>query len=149
VTATSPTGPWSGPHWVKNWYVDPSPMFENDSMYYLSPDNNGSFLLGTMNPETGAYYTPLQRIAGGLGGSSPEGPHMYKINGKYYLMSAEGGTGYDHREVMQRSDSPRGPFEASPINPVVSHRNAPSHPSPERFYKTKSQNYFDTCIYYA
>ncbi len=128
VTSTNPAGPWSDPHWVGNWYVDPSLMFENDSMYYLSPDNEGSFLLGTMDPETGTFYTPLEKIAEGLGGSSPEGPHLYKINEYYYLMSAEGGTGYDHREIMQRCSSPWGPYEASPINPITSHRNAPNNP---------------------
>ena len=71
---------------------------------------------------------PLKQIASGLGGSSPEGPHLYKINGYYYLMSAEGGTGYDHREVIQRSKSPWGPYEASPINPVLSHMNDPDNP---------------------
>jgi len=128
VTATNPAGPWSDPHWVNNWYVDPSLMFENDSAYFLSPDNNGSFLLGTLNPNTGTFIKPLEKIAEGLGGPAPEGPHMYKIKEYYYLMSAEGGTGYEHREVIQRSKSPWGPFAASPINPVISHMNAPDNP---------------------
>lgn len=128
VTATNPAGPWSDPHWLNNWYVDPSLMFENDSVYYLSPDNKGSFLTGTLDLKTNKHHKPLRLIAAGLGGSSPEGPHMYKINDYYYLMSAEGGTGYEHREVIQRSKSPYGPFEASPINPVASNMNAPNHP---------------------
>jgi alpha-N-arabinofuranosidase len=53
---------------------------------------------------------------------------MYKVNDYYYLMSAEGGTGYEHREVIQRSKSPYGPFEASPFNPVASNMKAPQHP---------------------
>ena len=128
VTATNPAGPWSDPHWLNNWYVDPSLMFENDSVYYLSPDNKGSFLVGTLDIKTDKFHKPLKLVAAGLGGSAPEGPHMYKVNDYYYLMSAEGGTGYQHREVIQRSKSPYGPFEASPINPVVSNMNAPDHP---------------------
>jgi alpha-N-arabinofuranosidase len=128
VTAKKPAGPWSDPVWVGNWNVDPSIMFTNDSMYWVSPDNNGSFMIGTMNPATGKFIKPLKKIASGLGGSSPEGPHMYKINDYYYLMSAEGGTGYQHREVIQRSKSPWGPFEASPVNPVVSNMNNPESP---------------------
>ncbi|HEY3369321.1 MAG TPA: glycoside hydrolase family 43 protein [Prolixibacteraceae bacterium] len=128
VTATNPAGPWSDPHWFNEWYVDPSLMFENDSVYYLSPDNKGSFLTGTMDLKTDRFHHPLKKIAAGLGGSAPEGPHMYKINDYYYLMSAEGGTGYQHREVIQRSKSPYGPFEASPLNPVISNMNAPRHP---------------------
>ena len=128
VTATNPAGPWSEPVWIGYWYVDPSFMFENDSTYYLSPDNKGSFLFGTMDIKTGKFIKPLKTIAAGLGGTSPEGPHIYKMKGYYYLMSAEGGTGYQHREVIQRSKSPWGPFEASPINPVISHMNAPNNP---------------------
>jgi xylan 1,4-beta-xylosidase len=128
VTANNPAGPWSDPVWVGNWFVDPSILFANDSMYWVSPDNNGSFMVGTYDPVKGEFIKPLQWVAGGLGGSSPEGPHMYKINGYYYLMSAEGGTGYEHREVIQRSKSPYGPFEASPYNPVISNMNHPESP---------------------
>ncbi|MBN1185217.1 MAG: glycoside hydrolase family 43 protein [Bacteroidales bacterium] len=125
VTATNPAGPWSDPVWVGNWNVDPSIMFANDSMYWVSPDNNGSFMVGTYDPLLKQFITPLRLIAAGLGGSSPEGPHIYKINDYYYLMSAEGGTGYEHREVIQRSKSPYGPFEPSPYNPVISNMNHP------------------------
>jgi alpha-N-arabinofuranosidase len=128
VTATNPAGPWSEPVWVGNWYVDPSMMFANDSMYWVSPNNKGSFMVGTFDPVQKKFIKPLQLIASGLGGSSPEGPHMYKINDYYYLMSAEGGTGYEHREVIQRSKSPYGPFEASPYNPVISNMNHPESP---------------------
>jgi alpha-N-arabinofuranosidase len=128
VTAKNPAGPWSDPIWIGNWNVDPSMMFANDSMYWISPDNKGGFMTGTIDSATGKFITPLRKVAAGLGGSSPEGPHMYKINGYYYLMSAEGGTGYEHREVIQRSKTPWGPFEASPYNPVVSNMKAPKSP---------------------
>lgn len=128
VTATNPAGPWSDPVWVGNWNVDPSIMFANDSMYWVSPDNKGSFMVGTFDPVKKEFITPLKLIASGLGGSSPEGPHMYKINDYYYLMSAEGGTGYEHREVIQRSKSPYGPFESSPYNPVISNMKKPESP---------------------
>ncbi|MBS2099326.1 glycoside hydrolase family 43 protein [Carboxylicivirga linearis] len=128
VTATDPAGPWSDPVWVGNWNVDPSILFANDSMYWISPDNKGSFMVGTINPETGETITPLRLVASGQGGSSPEGPHMYKINDYYYLMSAEGGTGYEHREVIQRSKSPYGPFDPSPYGPVITNMNHPESP---------------------
>ncbi|MCF3107723.1 glycoside hydrolase family 43 protein [Niabella sp. CC-SYL272] len=51
-----------------------------------------------------------------------EGPHMYKKNGKYYLMCAEGGTGDWHSEVIFMSDSPRGPFVPAPNNPILTQR---------------------------
>lgn len=127
VTATNPAGPWSEPHWLGNYKVDPSLLFANDSMYYVYPSND-EFYLATINPATGKFYKPGKRIAKGNGGTSPEGPHLYKIKDYYYLMSAEGGTGYEHREVIQRSKSPWGPYEMSPKNPVASHMNYPDNP---------------------
>ena len=62
-------------------------------------------------------------INNGCGGRYPEGPHLYKIFGKYYLMLAEGGTEYGHMETIQRADSPYGPYEKCPFNPVLTHRN--------------------------
>jgi len=128
VTATNPAGPWSDPVWIGNWYVDPSIMFANDSLYWVTPNNKGDFMVGTYDPVAKKFIKPLQLIASGLGGSSPEAPHMYKINDYYYLISAEGGTGYEHRTVVQRSQSPYGPFEASPYNPVISNMNKPESP---------------------
>jgi xylan 1,4-beta-xylosidase len=127
VTATNPDGPWLEPHWVNNWGVDPSLLFENDSVYYVFPNSNAEFMLATLNLQTGKFNEEPKVIAHGLGGSSLEGPHLYRINDYYYLMSAEGGTGYEHREVIQRSKSPWGPYEASPINPVISHKDI-QHP---------------------
>ncbi|HOQ05080.1 MAG TPA: glycoside hydrolase family 43 protein [Anaerohalosphaeraceae bacterium] len=128
VTAENPAGPWSEPHWLGYWYVDPSLLFEDDVVYYLSPDNKESFLLGILDLKTDRMNEPLKKIASGLGGSSPEGPHLYKIKDYYYLLSAEGGTGYEHSAVIQRSRSPWGPYEASPHNPVASHKNDPDNP---------------------
>jgi alpha-N-arabinofuranosidase len=129
VTATNPAGPWSEPYWVDNWGVDPSLLFANDSVYYTHPAGcDGYFMQATLNLKTGKFHKPEKRLANGTGGSCPEGPHLYKINGKYYLMAAEGGTGYGHMETMQRSDSPWGPFVKSPVNPIVSHKDDPDNP---------------------
>ena len=60
-----------------------------------------------------------------------EGPHMYKINGKYFLMDAEGGTSVNHSEVIFRSDSPWGPFKAWERNPILTQRHlASDRPNP-------------------
>lgn len=129
VTATNPAGPWSEPFWTDNWGVDPSLLFANDSVYYTHPAGcDGYFMQATLNLKTGKFNKPERKLANGTGGSCPEGPHLYKINGKYYLMAAEGGTGYGHMETMQRSDSPWGPFVKSPVNPIVSHKDDPGNP---------------------
>lgn len=54
-----------------------------------------------------------------------EGPHLYKINGWYYLMCAEGGTAEDHSEVIFRSRSPWGPYVAAAYNPILTQRDLP------------------------
>lgn len=128
VSAKDPAGPWSDPVWLDQWWVDPSLDFYDGKAYYLSPDNAGNFLLGTIDVNTGKEIESRRQVASGLGGASPEGPHFYKIGEYYYIMSAEGGTGYEHREVIQRSKNPYGPYEPNPINPVLSNMNVPNHP---------------------
>ncbi len=54
-----------------------------------------------------------------------EGPHLYKKNGKYFLMCAEGGTGGNHSEVVFMSDSPKGPFIPAKNNPILTQRYFP------------------------
>ncbi|MDQ0064857.1 glycoside hydrolase family 43 protein [Chryseobacterium lathyri] len=54
-----------------------------------------------------------------------EGPHLYKKNGKYYLMCAEGGTGGNHSEVIFMADSPKGPFIPASNNPILTQRYFP------------------------
>lgn len=54
-----------------------------------------------------------------------EGPHLYKKNGKYFLMCAEGGTGGNHSEVIFMSDAPKGPFVPAGNNPILTQRYFP------------------------
>ena len=57
-----------------------------------------------------------------------EGPHLYKINGNYFLMCAEGGTSVNHREVIFRGDSPIGKFKPWTKNPILTQK----HLDPQR-----------------
>ena len=57
-----------------------------------------------------------------------EGPHLYKRNGYYYLITAEGGTGYGHAVTMARSRHVDGPYEVDPSGPVVTSREDPEWP---------------------
>ena len=50
---------------------------------------------------------------------APEGPHLLKKDGWYYLFLAEGGTGMGHRETVARSRSLMGPYTPSPYGPVI------------------------------
>jgi xylan 1,4-beta-xylosidase len=131
VTAKNPAGPWSEPVWVDNSGMDPSLFFDDDGkVYYIRHEGQGDGYIaqGVLNLETGKLEGPLKKIWGGTGGQWAEGPHMYKINGKYYLMISEGGTSYDHSVTIARSDSPWGPFESCPGNPILTHKKNPKLP---------------------
>lgn len=119
---------WSQPAWVDQGGIDPSLLFDDDGTVYFastsmdSEGNTGIFLC-QVNPFTGERLTESVVISRGCGGRYAEGPHLYKWFGKYYLMLAEGGTEYGHMETILRSDSPYGPFEACPHNPILTHRD--------------------------
>ncbi|MCP2635188.1 glycoside hydrolase family 43 protein [Microbacterium sp. HD4P20] len=58
----------------------------------------------------------------GTGGGFPEAPHLYEVDGRWYLMIAEGGTERGHGVSIARGESPEGPFETAPHNPLVTAR---------------------------
>ncbi len=131
VTAKDPAGPWSEPVWLDREGIDPSLFFDDDgTVYYTRQEGgrNGYTAQRTLNLETGKLEGPLRKIWEGTGGIWPEGPHIYKINGWYYLMISEGGTSYDHMVTIARSESPWGPYESNPGNPILTHKHLPKHP---------------------
>ena len=67
------------------------------------------------------------RLWSGTGLAFPEAPHLYRREGLWYLMIAEGGTERGHAVSIARSDRPDGPFEPAPGNPLLSHRST-THP---------------------
>ncbi|KAI0061878.1 arabinofuranosidase [Artomyces pyxidatus] len=64
-----------------------------------------------------------QMMWNGTGGLAPEGPHVYKKNGWYYLLIAEGGTGLNHMATMARAPAITGPYEPYEHNPVLTNAN--------------------------
>jgi xylan 1,4-beta-xylosidase len=120
-------GEWSEPIFVDQGGIDPSLYFEDGKTYFMSngTDDNGigGVVQCEIDIETGRKLTPSRSIWQGSGGRYLESPHMYKINGRYYLMAAEGGTEYGHMVTYARGNSPYGPFEAYPHNPVLTNRN--------------------------
>jgi xylan 1,4-beta-xylosidase len=131
VTAEDPAGPWSDPVWIDPEGMDPSLFFDDDgTVYYTRHVGGGDGYIGqrTLNLKTGELEGSMRKIWGGTGGQWAEGPHLYKINGTYYLMISEGGTSYDHMVTIARSDSPWGPFESNPDNPILTHRYFKDNP---------------------
>ena len=54
-----------------------------------------------------------------------EAPHLYQRNGWYYLLTAEGGTGWGHAVTMARSRNLTGPYELHPDTYILSARHRP------------------------
>jgi xylan 1,4-beta-xylosidase len=133
ITADHPAGPWSDPVRLPEpvFGMDPSFFFDDDGTVYYTRHGGGErggVYQARIDLKAGKLLEEPRLIWSGMGGIWPEGPHLYKRNGWYYIMIAEGGTSYDHRITMGRSRSPWGPFEAHPDNPILTHRNLPDHP---------------------
>lgn len=124
VTATNPAGPWSDPILIPYGGIDPSLMFDEDGTVYVTTQQGADYDSHVIQYEidiaTGSALTEPVVIWTGDGGPWTEGPHLYRINGLYYIMSASGGTAKEHREIIGRSSSPYGPFERLP-HPILTH----------------------------
>lgn len=123
-------GKWSEPAYVEQKGIDPSLFWDDDGICYFVSNSSTDYTPGIhlcqIDPFTGKMLSPSKCISMGCGGTSPEAPHIYKVNGYYYLALAEGGTEYGHMETMQRSKSIYGPYEECPRNPILTHRSISS-----------------------
>lgn len=135
VTAKNPAGPWSDPVWLDAPGIDPSLMWDDDGKcYYVGhgnlkgkqdwPDQQGAWLQ-ELDLVQEKLVGPRKQLSYGHANNAvwTEGPHVYKINGKYLLMVAEGGTGYNHSTTVHHADSVFGPYVADQVNPVLTHRH--------------------------
>ena len=137
VTATNPAGPWSDPIWLDDSPgIDPSLFFDDNGKVYYT--GNGRPLENA--PESKKRHIWLQEldlnskklvgdkkiilVEGALhDAQSAEAPHLYKKDGYYYLIIAEGGTGDNHAVTIFRSKDIAGPYESNRKNPILTHRN--------------------------
>ncbi|WP_245966493.1 glycoside hydrolase family 43 protein [Sphaerisporangium album] len=134
VTATDPSGPWSEPHWLPDAEgFDPSLFFDDDGRAWAH---------GTRPAHRPAYegHTEVwlreldldgMKLVGEehvlwdgavKGAIWSEAPHIYKVDGRYYLLTAEGGTAHDHAVIVARADAVTGPYTGNPRNPILTHR---------------------------
>ncbi|WP_420140101.1 glycoside hydrolase family 43 protein [Sphingomonas sp.] len=149
ITARDPKGPWSDPVWLKDvGGIDPSLFFDPDGGAWLvnndvpkgTPryDGHRAIWLHRFDPETLRTTGEAKMIVDG--GVDPaakpiwiEGPHLFKKDGVYYLMAAEGGTSDRHSEVIFRADRVDGPYVPAPagVNPILTQRDLdPARPQP-------------------
>ena len=140
VTTHDPlTEPWSDPIYLPQVDgIDPSFFFDDDGRAYIVHN------APTMDPEDYSGQRAIRILPFDTAGDSIcgpaveivrggthveerpiwiEGPHLFKTQGTYYLMCAEGGTGDHHSEVIFRSQSPYGPWEEAPNNPILTQRD--------------------------
>lgn len=136
MTAQDPAGPWSQPIPIPEAIgIDPSLFFDDDgTCYYCGTrpapegpkyDGNWEVYIAKLNLETGHLEGEAKGVWRGALRDCvwPEGPHIYKINGMYYLMHAEGGTGPEHAVCIARSENVFGPYVGKKSNPILTHRH--------------------------
>lgn len=136
VTATDPTGPWSEPYWLEGAAgFDPSLFFDDDGKVWYA----GTRLKTNTDFEKGQTEIWLQELDlanmrlvgeqyviwdGAVKNAVwSESPHLYKIAGRYYLLTAEGGTAHHHAVVVARSETLTAPYEGNRGNPILTHRH--------------------------
>ena len=117
TSAVDPRGPWSKPRFLPLDGIDPSLFADEDGRRYILL-NPGATLAEIS--EEGELLSPPEMIYFGSAKVKPEGPHLLKRDGWYYLFQAEGGTGEGHMETAARSRSLKGPYAPCPYNPILS-----------------------------
>lgn len=129
VYANDPRGEWSEPILIDQNGIDPSLFWDDDGTCWYTGkgivgDERG-IVAFKLNPLTGEIMSDKYLISKGCGGQHPEGPHILKKDGFYYLIIAEGGTQYGHRVVIQRSKEITKGYEDCPHNPLLYHGEEP------------------------
>lgn len=143
VRTTDPSGSWSDPYWLPEIKgIDPSLFFDDDGKCYIvynsdAPDNkpvyegHRTIRINEIDPESlKVIGDNTILVNGGVKFEDHpvwiEGPHIFKHNGYYYLIAAEGGTGPNHSEVVFRSSNVQGPYAPYKDNPILTQRDLPA-----------------------
>jgi xylan 1,4-beta-xylosidase len=137
VTAPAIDGEWSDPVYLNSSGFDPSLFHDEDGRKYLvnmlwdwRPGNNrfAGIVLQEYSPEASVLVSERKLIFQGTALGLTEAPHLYKRDGWYYLLTAEGGTGWNHAVTMARSRRIDGPYELHPDTYIMSARSRPDAP---------------------
>ncbi|THU39169.1 glycoside hydrolase family 43 protein [Niastella caeni] len=140
ITTKNPKSAWSNPVYLPAVNgIDPSLFFDDNGKAYIvynsvAPDNKplyeGHRTIRMHEIDLSTLQTKGEEkllINGGTDISKKpiwiEGPHIYKYSGYYYLLCAEGGTGFDHSAVVFRSKKVEGPYESYKGNPILTQRH--------------------------
>lgn len=142
ITAKNPRGPWSDPVWLPEIEggIDPSLFFDEDGTAWIlnngpppgepKYDGHRAIWIQRFDPKLLKMIGPRTMLIDG--GVRPEekpiwieGPHIFRKDGWYYLIAAEGGTAEAHSQVVLRSRKVTGPYAPNPANPILTQRDLP------------------------
>ena len=159
ITAKNPAGPWSNPVWIPQIDgIDPSLFFDDNGKAYIIynsiPPDNKSLYSGHRTLRMYEFDKENLKVKGEEhilvnGGTDInrkpvwiEGPHIFKKGGTYFLIAAEGGTDYEHSEVVFRSQKIEGPYIPYEGNPILTQRNL----NPDRPFPITSTGHADLTV---
>jgi xylan 1,4-beta-xylosidase len=134
VTSPRIDGDWSDPVFLNSSGFDPSLFHDDDGRKYLvnmlwdhRPGHNrfAGIVLQEYFPAERRLIGGRRKIFSGTAIGFTEAPHLYKRDGWYYLMTAEGGTGWGHAVTMARSRTLLGPYELHPDVHILTSRHRP------------------------
>lgn len=160
IKASNPVGPWSEPIWLPEvGGIDPDLFFDEDGRIYIAHndappekplyDGHRAIWLWEYDPIKKKVLPKSQKLLvnGGVDISQQpiwiEGPHIYKVNGWYYLSCAEGGTGPQHSQVIFRSRSLDDPFVSYSENPILTQRDL-AYPRPHAIENAGHADFIET-----
>lgn len=137
LTATDIMGPWSEPIYLNSSGFDPYLFHDDDGRKWLlnmkwdfrkGKERFAGVVMQEYSPEEERLVGPVHTIATGTDIGVSEGPNMFKRDGWYYLLLAEGGTGWNHAATLGRSRRIEGPYEYDPEYPLITTVNDPDYP---------------------
>lgn len=117
TSSEKPEGPYEKPVFLDEDGIDPSIFHDDDGRKYMLL-NKGARII-ELTSDCKAIKEPGKLLWYGDNKRKPEGPHLLKKDGYYYLFLAEGGTGKGHCITVARADHIDGPYEPSPYNPIL------------------------------
>ena len=150
ITAKNIKGPWSEPVYIHSSGFDASILHDDDGRKYIVSlewetregyEKPGAICMVEYSKEKKEIVGYPKRIwSGGTDRGCIEAPHLTKRGDYYYIMCAEGGTGYGHSVTMGRAKNVWGPYEGDPTNPILTsipgdfyERHDPDHLKPKYF----------------
>lgn len=134
ITAPRMTGPWSDPVPLHGRGFDASLFHDEDGTTWMlsmradwRPGRNrfAGISLHRYDAREQRLVGPDHLIFEGTEAGLTEAPNVYRKDGWYYLVTAEGGTSWTHRVTVARSRHLLGPYEVDPDGPLLTSDGRP------------------------